>query len=260
MKELIKITENAGRQIVSARELHQFLEVKSQFIHWAKRMFAYGFTENQDYLLVGQKRPTNNPKNPFTTENDYALTLDAAKQISMIQKNKKGQEARQYFIECEKKLNEGSAVSDMIPATKDQMILEAMRELIFRVEVRDRKINAQDKVIKALQPDAEFAQDVLKSESAFLTTTIAAELQISALKLNAFLADHKVQFHTSDRNWVLFAKYQGRGFTKTRTHKHKKTDGTIATTLVTVWTERGRRFIHELWKAAHEDQGKSLEN
>jgi phage anti-repressor protein len=96
------ITKNCA---VSARELHAFLQVKTHFKDWVKRMFEYGFTEGVDYqLLVAQKRATNNPKNPFINETDYALSLDTAKEISMIQRSEKGKQARQYFIEAEKEL------------------------------------------------------------------------------------------------------------------------------------------------------------
>jgi anti-repressor protein len=104
MKELIKIETKGSSQVVSARELHKFLNIDTKFTTWCERMFDYGFVENQDYLLVSQKRETNNPKNPTTTETDYALTLDCAKQIAMLQRNEKGKEARQYFIQCEKTL------------------------------------------------------------------------------------------------------------------------------------------------------------
>ena len=91
---------------VSARDLHERLEIKTRFDKWIQRMLNYGFVENVDFILVGQKRPTNNPKNPITEYTDYLLTLDTAKEISMITGTHKGKEARQYFIQCEKLLEE----------------------------------------------------------------------------------------------------------------------------------------------------------
>lgn len=88
---------------ISARELHLFLEVKTHFKDWIKRMFEYGFIQGKDYdVLPAQKRATNNPRNPFTYEIDYALTMDTAKEICMIQRTSKGKEAREYFISVEK--------------------------------------------------------------------------------------------------------------------------------------------------------------
>lgn len=103
MSELIKINYN---NTVSGRELHKFLEIGTQFTKWFERMIGYGFDINSDFRLVSQKRITNNPKNPYTIETDYEITLDMAKEISMIQRTEKGKQARQYFINCEKKLKE----------------------------------------------------------------------------------------------------------------------------------------------------------
>lgn len=91
----------------SARELHAFLEIATPFTMWFDRMKEYGFTEGVDYVEVSNK----NVKNPQggRPSTDYALTLDTAKEISMIQRREKGKQARQYFIACEKQLREGDA-------------------------------------------------------------------------------------------------------------------------------------------------------
>lgn len=107
---LIKVEKNAnGESAVSARELHKFLEVQTQFTIWCERMFEYGFTENQDYVAVNQKRLT--AQGNETTFLDYALTLDCAKEIAMLQRSDKGKQARQYFIDCEKQLKNAPANS-----------------------------------------------------------------------------------------------------------------------------------------------------
>ena len=99
-EELIKV--NKENNTVSARELHEFLEIGTRFDKWFGRMINYGFEENSDFRAITQKRPTNNPKNPITTYIDYEITIDMAKEISMIQRTEKGKQARQYFIQCEK--------------------------------------------------------------------------------------------------------------------------------------------------------------
>ena len=105
IKELIKITANdKGVNCVSARELHEGLEIDTQFTKWIERMFKYGFVENEDYIVVSQKRLTNNPKNPYTTYKDYIITIDMAKELCMIQRTPLGRQFRQYFIQCEKEL------------------------------------------------------------------------------------------------------------------------------------------------------------
>lgn len=76
MEELIKIKQLRGNQVVSARSLHEFLEIDTKFYDWCKRMFAYGFEDYVDYSKVSID---NEPI-------DYALSMDCAKEISMIQR------------------------------------------------------------------------------------------------------------------------------------------------------------------------------
>lgn len=98
--ELIKIKTNEnGEQLVSGRELHEFLEVGTEYKKWFSRMTEYGFVENTDFTRVTQKCPTHGGVQNIT---DHAMTLDMAKEISMIQRTDKGKQARQYFIEVEK--------------------------------------------------------------------------------------------------------------------------------------------------------------
>ena len=97
-EELIKV--NKENNTVSARELHEFLEIRTQFTKWFERMIGYGFEENSDFRAISQKRLT--AQGNITTYIDYEITLDMAKEISMIQRSEKGKQARQYFIQCEK--------------------------------------------------------------------------------------------------------------------------------------------------------------
>lgn len=106
VKEIIKIiTKDDGDKLISARELHEFLEVKSKYNDWiSNRIKKYGFIENEDYILVTKILVTNNPKNPTTEAQDHAVTIDMAKELSMVENNEKGKEARRYFINCEKQI------------------------------------------------------------------------------------------------------------------------------------------------------------
>jgi anti-repressor protein len=97
MDQLIKVTPNDnGEQVVSARELHEFLEVKTDFKDWMPRMLEYGFQEDVDFSAF-LSESTGGRKSK-----EYILTLDTAKEISMLQRTEKGKIARQYFIACEK--------------------------------------------------------------------------------------------------------------------------------------------------------------
>ena len=99
IEELIKV--NKENNTVSARELHEFLEVETRFNDWFKRMCQYGFVEKEDYEKIIVSVDTQ--KRVRTYEQvDYEITIDMAKEISMIQRTEKGKQARQYFIQCEK--------------------------------------------------------------------------------------------------------------------------------------------------------------
>ncbi|WP_375623749.1 MULTISPECIES: antA/AntB antirepressor family protein [unclassified Bartonella] len=105
MNTLIKISEQAvGQetvQTVNARELYMFLEVNSKFADWiVRRIKEYGFLENQDYGFTFLK----NEKRKNVISKEYHITLDMAKELSMVERNEKGRQARRYFIDCEKKL------------------------------------------------------------------------------------------------------------------------------------------------------------
>lgn len=120
MEELIKIRKSikTGSPVVNARDLHEFLEAKQDFSNWFKgRIKKYQFIENVDYARIFYD--INGNVIPFAkiSESDsqaferiyrieYALTLDCAKELAMVQNNEKGRRARLYFIEVEKKYRE----------------------------------------------------------------------------------------------------------------------------------------------------------
>jgi anti-repressor protein len=108
MNELIKITtNNKGLPAVSGRELHEFLEVETEYRHWFARMCEYGFVECVDFNPVIFDRVQLEGEREVTrTITDHAISLDMAKEIAMIQRTERGKQARQYFIECERRLNQ----------------------------------------------------------------------------------------------------------------------------------------------------------
>ncbi len=93
-----------GRQVVSARELYAFLEIGTRFNDWIKRRIQeYDFIENKDFIAVTQNRVTAQGNlNEYT---DYLLPIQVAKELSMVEKNIKGRQARKYFIFCEENLH-----------------------------------------------------------------------------------------------------------------------------------------------------------
>ncbi|MCO7332655.1 antA/AntB antirepressor family protein [Riemerella anatipestifer] len=183
MNELIKITEQNGKQAVSARELHSFLEIKDKFADWIKRMFEYGFIENIDYQIlsdfsekIGRGRPSV----------DYALTLDCAKEISMLQRSEKGKQARQYFIECEKRLKKPLSQVEIV-AQSAQLLLQQSQQL----ETLQKEVNH----IKAR---------ITTSEESFITIAGYATLEKKRIdNKTASIIGRKVAKYCRDNDIII---------------------------------------------------------
>lgn len=139
MNEIIEIKNTADGSVVSARELHQFLESKQEFSHWVKnRIDKYGFEENKDFyklyfdvegnlLKISHDKFLRTDNQEVTTVHriDYVLTLEMAKELSMIENNSKGKLARKYFIECEKRLREETTLKSIEPSEFEKEVLKA---------------------------------------------------------------------------------------------------------------------------------------
>ncbi|MCX6218338.1 antA/AntB antirepressor family protein [Spirosoma sp.] len=150
MNELIRITTNEqGSEVVSARELYAFLEVKQQFSDWIKnRIIRYGFREGEDYVSLSKTlesddesifHKTMKNSNAGRTATDYALTLDMAKELSMVERNDKGKQARQYFIEAEKALRQ--VVSQPAQLSSEQMLIQLATQTTQLLASQQQQLN-----------------------------------------------------------------------------------------------------------------------
>lgn len=141
MMELIRITEQNGKQAVSARELHAFLESKQDFSNWIKnRIEKYGFIENVDFQSFNKiiEREVG-----ATNRIEYALSIDCAKEISMVEGNEKGKQARRYFIDCEKRLKNPAQKLSRLDLAK--MVIEAEEEN-QRLQIANAKLQNRSDV------------------------------------------------------------------------------------------------------------------
>lgn len=231
MEQLICIRDNnRGERVVSARELHTFLEVGKDFSTWIKqRIERYEFIENQDFEVFTQMG-----ENPNGGRNriEYALNINMAKELAMLEGNEKGKAARRYFISCER-------------IAKNRFNMPSPKELAMMVLKAEEEKEALEAQNKALSKRANYTEKVLASTSTHTITTIANELGLTATKLNKLLCERGVQYKHRDY-FVLTAKYLNRGYTSTRTFHYSLRDGTQKTKIQTEWTETGRAFIHSL--------------
>lgn len=142
MNELIKIEERDGKQLVSARELHEFLESSERFSKWWNRMSTYGFTENKDFTSVQKSTVVNNGAKKEI--GDYLMTIQMAKELSMIQRNDKGKEAREYFIKCEESWNSDEMImARALQITKKKMVEYEEKIIQLKNEMVDYKDRAK---------------------------------------------------------------------------------------------------------------------
>ena len=165
MNEIIKITEVDVKQAVSARSLYEFLEVTERFSTWFERQLQFGFIENQDFTSVKSFTLVNNGAKREI--DDYALTIDCAKEISMIQRNEKGKQARQYFIEAEKKFRA------MQLGGGGFQIPQSFSEALMLAAKQAEEIEKQQKQLKEQAPKVLFSDAVSTSTKSCLIRELA---------------------------------------------------------------------------------------
>lgn len=231
MNELIEIKVNENQEpIVSGRMLHEFLEVKTQYKDWFPRMVEYGFIEDLDFSSILSESTGGRPKQ------DHAIKLDMAKEIAMIQRTDKGKQARQYFIQVEKDYNS----PEKIMARALQIAQQELSTLRLENKVQSQQI-------AELAPKATYYDLVLQCNSLLSVTEIAKDYGMSATKFNKVLKDLGVQYKQSGV-WFLYAKYQDKGYTSTKTQNYNRPDGSQGSKVHTYWTQKGRLFLYDLLK------------
>lgn len=209
MKELIPVNQTKiGDDIVqsvNARDLHAFLEVKTEFKDWiARRIKEYGFIENKDFCSFLSESTGGRPSK------EYAITLDMAKELSMVERNKKGKEARQYFIAVEKAYREEVSRGQLTgPQVDTIQALAIVRDVIGTVPgVKPAILNA--KYLEAVHLSTGLAVEPFRlalppqEEPANLNPTNLGKLVgMSAREVNLELALRGLQFKNERGEWEL---------------------------------------------------------
>ena len=166
MNEIIKIDLNDNHEpIVSGRQLHEALQVKTRYNDWFNRMTEYGFIENQDYLAITQKRVT--AQGNSTNQVDHVIKLDMAKEIAMIQRTERGKQVRQYFIQVEKDFN-----------SPEKIMARALL-------MADQKVHKLESQIEADRPKVLFADAVSASHTSILVGDLAKLISQNGFKIGA---------------------------------------------------------------------------
>lgn len=160
MTDLIKVDYSGEKPAVSARELHEFLEVSTDFRHWFPRMCEYGFAQGTDFNPVKIDRvQVEGDRRVVRNVDDAAVTIDMAKEICMLQRNEKGKMARQYFLQLERDWN-----------SPEKVMARAL-------QIADRRIKTLESKVQADAPKVLFADSVAASTSTILISELAKILR-----------------------------------------------------------------------------------
>ena len=173
MNELIKIEVKDGQQLASGRELHKFLEIGTEYMKWFSRMINYGFVENVDFIVIVKNDEDDTAFGGIRKSTDHLIKLNMAKEISMLQRNEKGKEARTYFIKCEEAWNS----PEMILARANQIQSRMIEDYAKKIEVLENKIQED-------RPKVEFYNDVTDSKHTCDMQTVAKTLNFKGVGRN----------------------------------------------------------------------------
>jgi len=164
MEELVRITTSeGGKQVVSARELHKFLGVKTQFKQWMNRMTANNFKKGRDYVIItkfGENSKGRRGRPPI----DYLLTIEMAKKIGMMQNSPKGSEIQDYFLAMEK-VAQGVIEKPLTEIETAERYLAVLK--------REELLQKQ---LKEAEPKVAYAESVETSKNSILVRKFAKDL------------------------------------------------------------------------------------
>lgn len=188
MNELIKVTTNENdEQLVSARDLHKGLEIKTRFSQWVTQNFK-NFRDGIDYSSV-VTTTRQNQYGGIKQIKDYAITTEMAKHIAMMTGTEKGFEIRDYFIKVEKAWN------------NPEMVVQRA------LQIQTRKVDALRLENEQMKPKADYFDDLVKRNLLTNFRDTAKELHIKQKKFIDWLLDHKYVYRDKHRQLKHYAKY-----------------------------------------------------
>lgn len=164
MNELIKVKTKEDVQVVSARDLHEALDIKTRFSLWTKQNFKH-FRENIDFTSVVTTTLVNNGAKRELQ--DYVLTIEMAKHIAMMSGTDKGYEIRDYFIKVEQAWN------------SPEMVMKRA------LEIANKKVEKLKLENQQMQPKALFADSVAASHTTILIGELAKILRGNGINIGA---------------------------------------------------------------------------
>lgn len=234
MNELIKVDFTGEKPAVSARELHEFLEVGTKFQDWFPRMKEYGFTEGQDFETVKIENVLSQKRERTYSMTDYALSIDMAKEICMIQRNEKGKMARQYFLALEKDWNSPEKVM--------ARALQIAEKELKQVKAINSALTVENQI---MAPKAAYFDELVDRNLLTNFRETAKQLEIPPKKFVSFLLDKKF-IYRDKRGKLLPYEDKNNGLFEVKECFNEKTQWSGTQTLV---TPKGRETFRLLYIA-----------
>lgn len=198
MNELLKINYEAEQPTVSARDLHEALEINTRFNDWFSRMAEYGFENGVDFnLLKNEKVRLEGNREVKRDIMDYQISVDMAKQICMIQRSEKGKQYRQYFIDLEKAWN-----------TPEQIFARALKMADQKIEKLKETNAGLLEDVDRMRPKEIFADAVSTSHTSILIGDLAKLLRqngvdIGQKRLFEYLRNHGYLIKRKGSDWNM---------------------------------------------------------
>lgn len=243
MNEIIKINYETEQPTVSARDLHDGLEIKSKYADWFKNMTAYGFVENVDYFTFSK-----NLENGGRTI-EHEISVDMAKQICMIQRSEKGRQYRQYFLDLEKAWN-----------TPEQVMARALKIAGQTIDKLKGENAGLLEDVQRMRPKEIFADAVATSHSSILIGDLAKLIKqngvdIGQKRLFAWMRGNGYLIKRNGSDWNMpTQKSMEMGLFEVKESTVNNPDGSVRINKTTKVTGKGQQYFINKFLNGAEDK------
>ncbi|CAM3140359.1 anti-repressor protein [Lactobacillus bombicola] len=198
MQELIKVQVKDDRQLISARDLYKGLEIKTRFSLWVSQNFK-DFEEDVDFTSVFIDTVVNNGAKRELQ--DYALTIDMAKQLCLLSRTEKGKQYRKYLIQVEQQWNN--------PAEVIRRGYALAQEQAKKLTLENANLAIENRLMK---PKADYFDDLIDRKTLVNLTKTAKMLKIKRKDFINWLLDNKYLYRDAHNDLMPYEKYSNNYF------------------------------------------------